>query len=292
MAVCAFCDVWFYPKYPWNKPKTCSRSCTQKLRQKNLGHGQTKIKKCLWCKTPFRVRGVAGFRDSKFCSRKCVGHYTMSLPENLAKVNSKERIKKLQKGFRQFIKTPAGEEYRRRTSERYKRDCPSRRPDYAKKYRSHPNYRSWQAAKSARMKKNNPSRNPRVMEKILKTKEMNGTLHVWKGKRGGNGQLTEPQKRLWTALGKDWQPELPIGLGTRQPGYPTKYAVDLGNTKIKVAIEIDGVTHQSKAAILLDAKKTKKLRELGWRVLRVTNQDVMTRLSQTLSRIKKEIRGL
>ena len=54
---------------------------------------------------------------------------------------------------------------------------------------------------STRMKKNNPGSNKKVQAKIKATKRMNGTLHIWPGKRGGNGQFTQPQKLLATALG-------------------------------------------------------------------------------------------
>jgi hypothetical protein len=137
---------------------------------------------------------------------------------------------------------------------------------------------------SARMKANNPSQRPDVQEKIKTTKRINGTLHVWKGERGGNGKLTEPQQRLAIALG--WPTEVAISLGKRKSGYPTCYKVDVGNEKLKIAIEVDGAGHQKKQVAQKDRKKEKMLNLLGWTVLRFTNREILTALNSVLENIQ------
>jgi hypothetical protein len=144
---------------------------------------------------------------------------------------------------------------------------------------------------SERMKINNPGSSLKTQEKIRNTKRINGTLHIWKGIRGGNGKLTEPQLLLANALG--WQVEVAIPTLTKRGlGYPTCYKVDIGNNILKFAIEVDGSSHKLKSIMLKDLKKTLKLQELGWKVLRFTNQEIMTNLSEVLLIIKKEIKGM
>ncbi|HDZ27302.1 MAG TPA: DUF559 domain-containing protein [Candidatus Aminicenantes bacterium] len=125
---------------------------------------------------------------------------------------------------------------------------------------------------------------------MISTKRINGTLNVWLGKRGGNGQFTPQQVLLATALG--WPMEVAISLGKRQKGYPTNYKVDVGNKKLKLGIEVDGKNHRMKRNILKDKKKENKLEELGWKVLRFTNKEITMNLSRVLFKIKKEIKAM
>lgn len=95
--------------------------------------------------------------------------------------------------------------------------------------------------------------------------------------RGGNGRpLTVPQQTLLDKLGSQWKPEHAIALGGRQPNYPTCYKVDLALVEKKLAIECDGSAHGSQRMKNKDAKKDKKLTELGWRVLRLKNETVLS----------------
>ena len=152
-----------------------------------------------------------------------------------------------------------------------------------------------------RMINNNPSKDPKVIEKGKNTKRIKGTLHIWSGERGRNGNITESHLLLASALG--WKMEVAIPLAPDIPkgqkgkhlkelGFPTCYKVDIGNKKLKLAVEIDGKGHQWIKAKKKDKKKTKKLNQLGWKVLRFTNQEIMMDLSKVLLEIKKEIKDL
>jgi hypothetical protein len=140
------------------------------------------------------------------------------------------------------------------------------------------------------MLKSNPSHNPEIVVKARATKEKNGTLHMWKGERGGNGKYTIPQIHLYEALGSGWVLEYPIPTGYNQKQgkgmYPTCYKVDLGYPQMKVAIEVDGPDHKLKNIALIDAKKVQLLETLGWKVLRFTNEDIMTNCSSIVSQVK------
>jgi hypothetical protein len=157
---------------------------------------------------------------------------------------------------------------------------------------------------SERMKKHNPGSDPKVQAKAKATKRINGTLE-WKKNRGGNGRDTPiPQKILLTALGYPWTNELaiknapeniPNGLKKQycmDRNLPTCYKIDIGPRRLKIGIEIDGGSHLWKERKKLDKKKERYLKKLGWKVLRFTNQEVMTNLSKVLSEIKKEIKAL
>ena len=78
-----------------------------------------------------------------------------------------------------------------------------------------------------------------IIEKMKTTKRANGTLNVWKGTRGGNGQLTPQQEKVAIALG--WETELSIptadhlvmGKRTawcRKKNIPTNYKPTILNT--------------------------------------------------------------
>ena len=92
------------------------------------------------------------------------------------------------------------------------------------------------------------------------------------GTRGGNGKgPTVPEQALMAELGEGWvyQHSIP----TRKPrgrGYPTVYKVDLAKPGCKVAVEVDGSSHNGRRAF--DVKKDKFLSSLGWTVIRVPNK--------------------
>jgi len=123
---------------------------------------------------------------------------------------------------------------------------------------------------SARMLARNPMNRPDVRAKVSKALREMG----WKPTvRRGNGYLTPQQQALSSALG--WPMELVIATKMpRNSGYPTCYKADIGNSALKVAIEINGPSHASIARRAQDEKKTTFLRSLGWTVLSFSNAEV------------------
>jgi very-short-patch-repair endonuclease len=103
-------------------------------------------------------------------------------------------------------------------------------------------------------------------------------ITAFKRNRRGNGTGMMPAE---SALA----PHLPEGfvynyaIPTKTPkgnGYPTCYKVDFGHPIWKTAIEVDGVSHNSPSRRAQDKKKDAKLLELGWFVLRISNQEVLS----------------
>jgi Protein of unknown function (DUF559) len=89
------------------------------------------------------------------------------------------------------------------------------------------------------------------------------------GLRGGNGTLTKQQEMLATVTG--YVTEYPVPTGN--PSW--KYAVvDLAKPERKLAIEVDGRSHQTRQQRSRDKIKERILRELGWTLLRIRNDEV------------------
>lgn len=126
---------------------------------------------------------------------------------------------------------------------------------------------------SARMKARNPMRHPAALEKMrLSLRAIRHRPPV----RGGNGRpVPLPQRLLAEALG--WPTEVILRTGG---GYkPYHYKLDIANRALKIAIEVDGMSHGLLARKAQDARKDAFLRGHGWTVLRFSNQAVMENLS-------------
>lgn len=140
--------------------------------------------------------------------------------------------------------------------------------------------------RSARLTAANPMAKPGVPEKVSSTLKAIG--HRPKV-RGGNGKgPTRQEKALAEALGWETQISLPTG-AKRGSGLSTHYKIDVGNREHRVAIEIDGRSHNSPVRREQDAKKQAWLESIGWRVLRFTNADVTERLSTCVLAVRSSI---
>lgn len=138
-----------------------------------------------------------------------------------------------------------------------------------------------------RMRERNPMSNEATREKMKKS--LSGRTFL---SRGGNGQLTKPQKKLFDKLmeyGFSYlYTEYPIStkpVTGMFPSLPPSYKVDIGFPKVKIAIEVDGNSHKSKKWKFLDKRKTEIISSMGWRVLRFTNEDVMSNTDAVVKRI-------
>jgi hypothetical protein len=126
---------------------------------------------------------------------------------------------------------------------------------------------------SERMKLRNPMRHSEIREKVSSTLISMGHKPPI---QGGNGRgLTKSQQVLSEALG--WPTEIIVstGKGSRKKGLPTHYKIDIANPTTKIAIEVDGASHQAFVVQRRDQRKTEFLRGIGWTVLRFSNQAVM-----------------
>jgi hypothetical protein len=85
------------------------------------------------------------------------------------------------------------------------------------------------------------------------------------GVQGGNGRpLPACQVALANALGLPTEVSVPTG----NPRWRAA-RIDIADTRLKVAIEIDGPSHQTRVQKDRDVRKEAMLRSLGWVVLRL-----------------------
>lgn len=99
--------------------------------------------------------------------------------------------------------------------------------------------------------------------------------------RGGNGTgNTVPQDKMIGLLKAHFQgieseyifpTKIPRGMG-----FPTHYKIDIAIPSLRIAIEIDGMSHASIVRQKADARKDSLLQERGWIVSRFSNKEVMT----------------
>jgi very-short-patch-repair endonuclease len=83
--------------------------------------------------------------------------------------------------------------------------------------------------------------------------------------------LTEPELKLWNELrahrlmGLSFRRQMPIG----------GYIVDFACPSKRVVVELDGSQHAHDERAEADRRRDLRLQELGWRVLRFCNDDVI-----------------
>jgi very-short-patch-repair endonuclease len=90
---------------------------------------------------------------------------------------------------------------------------------------------------------------------------------------------TPSEQRLWLHLSGS-----KIGFAFRRQLVVGNFIVDLACTKVRLVVEIDGAYH--KGRVRKDASGDWRLAELGWRVLRVTDEDVRDDIASVLVRIR------
>lgn len=67
------------------------------------------------------------------------------------------------------------------------------------------------------------------------------------------------------------------------------YVADFACTQERLIVEVDGDTHATDAEVEHDRRRDAYLASQGWRVLRVTNEDVFKRLEDVLEGIARAV---
>lgn len=125
-----------------------------------------------------------------------------------------------------------------------------------------------------RMKKNNPMFIDSCKQKCISLLKERGRKPE---KQGGNGRgLTAAQEKLFSFLRFPWEVEYVVKTKLkREDGYPYHYKIDIANPVLFMGIEIDGPSHRSIKQKQKDLKKTIVLKNLGWTILRFSNEQVL-----------------
>jgi len=70
------------------------------------------------------------------------------------------------------------------------------------------------------------------------------------------------------------------------------YIADFMCQKIKLIIEVDGCSHDSEEAMIRDRKRQRRLEDIGFTLIRFTNEDVLTNMDFVKAQICKVVENL
>ena len=93
--------------------------------------------------------------------------------------------------------------------------------------------------------------------------------------------MTEAERRLWNQL----RAHRLMGLGFRRQVPIAGYIADFACPEHRLVIEVDGTQHARPGAAFRDRKRTSKLGETGWTVVRFWNHEVMQELDNVCEHI-------
>jgi very-short-patch-repair endonuclease len=96
--------------------------------------------------------------------------------------------------------------------------------------------------------------------------------------------MTLAEERLWQELKGN-----KLGVHFRRQHVIGMYIADFVSLKNLLVIEIDGEYHSSTEQQLLDMERTRFLQGKGFRVIRFTNQQVLTDMESVMSKIIKSL---
>ena len=258
---CLYCNKKFMAQKQGNSiEKYCSHSCaTTQMNINCKEKGMIRPKKtrlelsCVLCEKKFYIlpgKLIKKGKPRRFCGQSCSAKWRMNQPEIREKVYSEESRAKQKKGAQNQKNNPALSKLR-----------------------------------SDRMIANNPMTNPETRRKA--TEKLKGRTFL---ARGGNGQMTVPQLKLWEALVLPKEaleyPIITARVKNQFISVPNSYKVDIALISLKIAIEVDGLSHGTKKWKFLDARKTEILNALGWKVLRFKNKEIMENLEEVLTKIR------
>lgn len=94
--------------------------------------------------------------------------------------------------------------------------------------------------------------------------------------------MTEAEQVLWQAL-RGGQVD---GLRFRRQHSVGPFVLDFWCPRVKLAIEVDGAIHEAEDQSARDAERTAHLAAYDYRVLRVSNDDVLNNLPAVLKTIR------
>ena len=97
-------------------------------------------------------------------------------------------------------------------------------------------------------------------------------------------KMTPAEELLWAAI-KNKQLD---GLKFRRQHPISRYVLDFFCARAKLGIELDDKYHEEKSQKLYDADRTDNLKLSNIKIIRFTNQEVLTQLDQVLESIKEK----
>lgn len=264
--ICPQCNKVFITEY--KSQKLCSRQCAF------LSMSRKVQLTCSICgKTVYVHKGT------KFCSKECAdsARRGVRLRPPLVKV-----CPVCKKSFESKSKV---QKFCSKKCSNIGRDKP-RKHDYTNEERLELSSRlkkQWQDEKFRqivvdRMRTNNPSFNPEIIEKANVTRAKNGKMH--NNFKYGNGKIGPYEKLVkdkiedlgfiynYAIVTKDARDADPSA------NYAHCYKPDFVKLEDKLCIEIDGYGHSTSEEKRIDAKKERCLNLLGYTVIRFTHKEI------------------
>ncbi|MFA6134007.1 MAG: DUF559 domain-containing protein [Phycisphaerae bacterium] len=144
----------------------------------------------------------------------------------------------------------------------------------------------FRAIVTTRMIEHNPMKREEIRAKV----SANKAGQAFPTHRGGKGQPAPVwQSKVAEALGLPMEITVVVHKDlARRHGLSrwTWYALDVADEMTKHAVEVNGGSHKTLAVQARDARKMVILKELGWSVLVVTNQELSEDFDATMARVR------
>ena len=71
-----------------------------------------------------------------------------------------------------------------------------------------------------------------------------------------------------------------------------KYVIDFYSPRLKLAIEVDGVTHLTKEELVYDERRQFEIEQLGIQFIRFTNLEVYNEIANVIEKISDKIKSI
>ena len=106
---------------------------------------------------------------------------------------------------------------------------------------------------------------------------------AWSGKfaKRLRREMTDAEVILWSRLRRDGVP----GRRFRRQHPIGPYVADFACVQARLVVEVDGGTHSTSAEVQHDKRRNAYMRSKGWRIFRVTNNDIYKNLENVLDGI-------
>lgn len=97
--------------------------------------------------------------------------------------------------------------------------------------------------------------------------------------------MTEAEKIIWSRLRR----RQVRGLRFLRQYSVDCFVLDFYSPQIKLAIEIDGVTHSSKEEIEYDYERQKHIELFGIKIVRYRNEEVYSNINKVIGKLEEEV---
>jgi hypothetical protein len=276
----------------------CSPECRSKGRSASKTKHQPVSRSCQVCGKEFVLNNSQawklrnGKKDSFCCSRSCSSKEIFSRPEFQEALNSEDTKKKREKSLAALLLPKVNmacaecqQEFELSMSQRSEFTSGRQSRFFCSKgcrtrwVLKQPGQQEIRQKKLALMRSEHDFMNtPEAIAKRVVTLKKTGVT-------GGSGRPpSESHKMLADALSLPIEYPVKSGL-KRSLGFKAVYHIDIANPDVKLAIEVDGKSHRYGLWPERDRKKTQVLNDLGWTVLRFTNEEIKDDLESCVQKV-------